>query len=168
MPSLLDLSTELLIHIFSDLDISDFGPCLLTCRRLKDVIQDSLLLQYFIRTALAGVHDPLLSSDPSLPHRIESLERWSSAWRQPGAYMRSPSRVLAHTTDENAYFLLCDDYLIALDFGGRYRHRHVASYEWLDLRKPSEEWTRICFEECLVPLAVTLDAAQNLLAVLLG
>lgn len=170
MLTLLDLSTELLEHVFSDLDmISDFGSCLLTCRRIKEVIQGSLLLQYLIHTALAGVNDPHLSSVPPLFHRLESLKRWSDAWRQPGAYMCSPSRTLTHTPNDKVEFLLRDDYLIALDFGGMLGNRHVPGYDWIDLRNPNEEWTRIRFERSVVPIAFTLDAAQqNLLAVLLG
>ena len=169
MLTLLDLSTELLVHIFSHLDIPDSGSCLLTCRRIKDVIQSSLLLQYLINTALAGVNDPLLSSGPPLSNRLKSLKRWSDAWRQPGAYMCAPSRTLTHTSNDKVEFLLRDDYLIALDFGGILGNRHVAGYDWIDLRNPSEEWTRIRFEQSVVPLAFTLDAARrNLLAVLLG
>jgi hypothetical protein len=169
MLTLLDLSTELLIHIFSDLDIPDFGSCLLTCHRIKDVIQGSLLLQYLINAALAGVSDPLHSAGPPLCHRIESLKRWSDAWRQPGAYMRDASQTLTYTSSDKVEFLLRDDYLIALDFGGILGNRHVAGYDWIDLRKPSEEWTRMRFERGVVPLAFTHDAARrNLLAVLLG
>jgi len=169
MLTLLDLSTELLIHIFSDLDTPDFGSCLLTCHRMKNIIQGSLLLQYLINTALAGVNDPLLSACPPLCHRIESLKRWSDAWCRPGAYMCAPSRTLAYTSNIKVEFHLRDDYLIALDFGGILGNRHVAGYDWIDLRNPSEEWTRIRFEQSVVPLAFTLDAAQrNLLAVLLG
>ena len=168
MLTLLELSTELLVHIFSDLDISDFGSCLLTCHRIKDVIQGSVLLQYLISTALAGVNDPLLSSGP-LSHRLKSLKCWSEAWHQPGAYMCAPSRTLTHTSNDKVEFLLRDDYLIALDFGGILGNRHVAGYNWTDLRNPSEGWTRIRFEQSVVPLAFTLGAAQqNLMAVLLG
>jgi hypothetical protein len=64
---------------------------------------------------------------------------------------------------------LCDDYLVARDFGGRHGYRHVAGYEWLDLREPDGGWTKINFEEGLVPFAFTLDTdQQDLLAVFLG
>jgi hypothetical protein len=169
MPNLLDLPTELLIHILSDLYIADFGSCLLTCHRLKDIIQNSRLIQYLIRTALAGVYDPLLPSGPPLLDRLELLERWSAAWQEPSAYLRSPSRILAHRTELNPDFLLRDDYLVVVDYGQRHGPRRVAGYEWLDLRKPGNDWTNIRFEENLVPLAFALDAAQqNLLAGLFG
>jgi hypothetical protein len=165
MPHLLDLPTELLIQIFFNLHISDFGSCLLTCQRVKVTIQASPLLQYVIRTALAGVYDPLFPSGPALPDRLEAFERWSAAWQQPGAHLRSPSRILVLRAKLNADFLLRDDYLVVADLGGRHDDRHVAGYEWLDLRKPGDDWNNIRFEENLVPLAFALDVAQqNLLA----
>jgi hypothetical protein len=64
---------------------------------------------------------------------------------------------------------LRDDYLVVVDYGQRHGPRRVASYEWLDLRKPGNDWTNIRFEENLVPLAFALDVAQqNLLAGLFG
>jgi hypothetical protein len=172
MPHILGLPTELLIQIFLGLDVSDFGSCLMTCRRLKAIIQDSCLLQYLIRTALTGVHDPL-DSGPPLIRRLESFRRWSDTWRQPGAYLRFPSRILTYPLKNSTDLLLYDDYVIAMDFSGRHGYRHVASYAWLDLREPSDAWTNIHFEEKLVPLAFTLDFTldtdqQDLLAVLLG
>ena len=169
MPYILDLPTELFINIFADLDVLDLGSCLLTCRRLKAIIQDTCLLQYLIHTALAGVRDPHLQPGPPLTHRLEFLKRWSDAWRQPGAYLRSPSRVLTPTSKSTTDFILCDDYLIALDFSGRQWHRYASGYEWLDLRNPSDGWAKIQFEENLIPLAVALDTDQeDLLAVLFG
>jgi F-box-like len=161
MPPLLDLPTELLIQIFSNLHISEFGPCLLTCHRLKGIIQESRLLQYLIRTALAGVYDPLLPSTSSLPTRLESLERWSAAWQQPGVHLRSPSRVLLLRDKLNADFLLHDDYLVAVDLGRGHRYRHAVGYEWLDLRRPGNDWINLRFEQGLVPLTFAFDVVQQ-------
>jgi hypothetical protein len=60
--------------------------------------------------------------------------------------------------------------LVIRDFGGRHWYRHVAGYEWLDLREPSDGgWTRIVFEDKVVRFAFTLDPdRKDLLAVLLG
>jgi hypothetical protein len=169
MSLILGRTTELLLKTFTDLDVWDLGSCLLSCRRLKVIIQDTYLLQYLIHTALAGVHDPLFQSGPPITHRLESLKRWSDAWRQPGAYLRSPSRVLTPTSKSSTDFILCDDYLIALDFSGRQWYRHASGYEWLDLRDLSDGWAKIQFEENLIPLAVALDTDQeDLLAILFG
>lgn len=172
MPHILDLPTELFIRIFTHLDdVSDFGSCLLTCRSLKAIIQDTCLLQYLIHTSLAGVHDPVSHSDPPLSHRLESLERWSDAWLQPGAYLRSPSAVLtsAPKSSRSTDFVLYDDYLIAFDSGGQQGYKDVAGYEWVDLRNTNDGWTKIQFEENLMPLAAALDSNQeDLLAVFFG
>ena len=169
MPSLLDLPNELVIHTFSHLQISDLGSCLLTCHRVNDIIANSLLLQYLIRTALAGVCDPLFPSDPPLPHRLEALRRWSVAWHQPEVSLRSPSRVLTRRSEVNTESLVQDDYLVVMDFGGKLGFRHAASYEWLDLRQSGGNWTKVFFDDDLVPLSFTIDAGrQNLLAVLFG
>jgi hypothetical protein len=154
MPHILGRPTELLIKTFTDLDVWDLGSCLLSCRRLKVIIQDTCLLQYLIQTALAGVHDPLCQSGPPITHRLESLKRWSDAWHQPGAYLRSPSRVLTPTSNWSSKdFILCDDYLIALDFSGRQWYRRASGYERLDLRNPNDGWAKIQFEDNLIPLA---------------
>jgi F-box-like len=165
MPHLLDLPTELLIQIFSNLHISDFGACLLTCHRLKDIIQDSHLIQYLIRTALAGVYDPFLPSGPPLQGRLESLERWLTAWQQFDIFLRDPSRVLVTRTRLHMDFLLHDDYLIVLDLGARRGHQLSTGYEWVDLRKLDSDWVDIRFEQNWVPLTFALDVAQhNLMA----
>lgn len=169
MPNLLDLPNELLIHIFSHLQISDLGSCLLVCYKTNEVIVNSLLLQYLIRTALAGVCDPLFPSETSLSHRLEALGRWSTAWHQPKVPLRSPPRVLTRRSEVNTLSLAQDDYLVVMDFGGKLGFRHAASYEWLDLRQSGGNWTKVCFEDDLVPLSFTVDVArQNLLAVLFG
>ncbi|KAH9028720.1 hypothetical protein EDB84DRAFT_260872 [Lactarius hengduanensis] len=169
MSDLLNLPNELLIRIFSHLHISDLGSCLLTCHRANDIVANSLLLQYLIRTALAGVSDPLLSFEPPLPHRLEALGRWSTAWHQPDVFLRSPSRVLTRRSEVNTESLVCDEYLVVMDFGGKLGYRHAASYEWLDLRQSGDNWTKVLFEPNLVPLSFTVDAArQDLLAVLFG
>jgi F-box domain len=93
-PPIFSLSNELLIEIISNLCPNDISACRQTCRQLNDLIVDSQLIQYIIRTALSGVFDPL---DPglSLPERFEALERWEKAWaevdlRTPNARIDAP------------------------------------------------------------------------------
>jgi hypothetical protein len=80
-PHLLSLSNELLIEIISNFRPLDIHACQCTCRRLNNVIINSQLIQYILRTALSGVFDPLESS-MSLPDRLDALERWETAWRE--------------------------------------------------------------------------------------
>ena len=80
-PPIFSLSNELLIEIISNLCPNDIFACRGACRQLNDLIVDSQLIQYIIRTALSGVYDPL---DPglSLPERLVALERWETAWQE--------------------------------------------------------------------------------------
>ena len=78
---LLSLSNELLIEIFSNLSPYDIYACRRACRLLNNLIVNSQLLQYITRTTLSGVFDPL---DPGIPltDRLETLERWETAWME--------------------------------------------------------------------------------------
>jgi hypothetical protein len=78
---LFSLSNELLIEIISNLRPLDIHACQCACRRLNNVIVNSQLIQYILRTALSGVFDPL-EPGISLPDRIDALERWETAWRE--------------------------------------------------------------------------------------
>jgi hypothetical protein len=80
-PHLFSLSNELLIEIISDLRPLDIHACQCTCRRLNNVVVNSQLIQYILRTALSGVFDPL-EPGISLPDRLDALERWETAWRE--------------------------------------------------------------------------------------
>jgi hypothetical protein len=93
-PPIFSLSNELLIEIISNLYPNVIYACRQTCRKLNDLILNSELIQYTIRTALSGMYDPL---DPglTLPERLEELERWETAWaeldlREPNTRIDAP------------------------------------------------------------------------------
>ncbi|KAN0135795.1 hypothetical protein V8E53_006247 [Lactarius tabidus] len=79
-PQLMDLSTELVIHILSYLSVRDVGACVQASRRLRSIVSGSHYLQYLVRTQIAGVQDPFLPG-PSIHERIAVLQRWERAWR---------------------------------------------------------------------------------------
>ncbi|KAI9454182.1 hypothetical protein F5148DRAFT_445625 [Russula earlei] len=94
LPPIFSLSNELVIEIISNLCPNDIHACRLTCRQLNELIVNSQLIQYIIRTALSGVFDPL---DPghSLPERLVALHRWEIAWaemdlRVPDVHIDAP------------------------------------------------------------------------------
>ena len=87
-PQLLDLSTELVIHILSYLSVRDVGACVQTSRRLHGIVSGSHYLQYLVRTQIAGVQDPFLPG-LSIHERIAALERWERAWH--GLDLRQPA-----------------------------------------------------------------------------
>jgi len=80
-PPIFSLSNRLLIEIISYLCPNDIFTCRGTCRQLNDLIVNSQLIQYIIRTGLSGVYDPL---DPgfSLPERRVALQQWETAWQE--------------------------------------------------------------------------------------
>ncbi len=78
---LFSLSNELLIEVISNLGPLDIYACHCTCRKLNELIANSPLIQYIMRTALSGVFDPL-EPGISLPDRLDALERWETAWRE--------------------------------------------------------------------------------------
>jgi hypothetical protein len=80
-PPIFSLSNELLIEIFSNLCPNDIFACRAACRQLNELIVNSQLIQYIIRTALSGVYDPL-DLGLSLPERLVALERWEVAWQE--------------------------------------------------------------------------------------
>ena len=88
-PQLMDLSTELVIHILSYLSVRDVGACVQASRRLRSIVSGSLYLQYLVRTQIAGVQDPFFLPGPSIQERIAVLERWERAWR--GMDLRQPA-----------------------------------------------------------------------------
>ena len=80
-PPIFSLSNQLLNKIISNLGPKDIFACRGTCRQLNDLIVNSQLIQYIIRTALSGVYDPLDTS-LSLPERLVALQRWETAWQE--------------------------------------------------------------------------------------
>ena len=95
------LSNELLIEIISNLRPLDIHACQCACRRLNQVIVNSLLIQYILRTALSGVFDPL-EPGISLPDRLDALEQWEAAWREMDLSNPIASiNVLAHAYPRN-------------------------------------------------------------------
>ncbi|KAH8986140.1 hypothetical protein EDB92DRAFT_1949417 [Lactarius akahatsu] len=77
--NLLDLSTELLIHIFGYLPVTDLLSIQRTCRRNYAIVAESTYLQYIIHTQLNGVDD-LLPPNCSFSERLELLRQHEKSW----------------------------------------------------------------------------------------
>ncbi|KAI0262792.1 hypothetical protein BC834DRAFT_375000 [Gloeopeniophorella convolvens] len=137
---LLSLPTELVIRIISFLHCADdISACLRSCRKLRDVVTDSQLLQYLLRTTFAGVHDTL-TSGLTIPERTKVLQRWEDAWRDPA--IQTPAQCFfGPATVPALNYATHDDYLIAL------REGPSPGYSFLDLRTslPLQDalWTEV-------------------------
>jgi hypothetical protein len=137
--SLLSLSPELIEAIASYLRAQDLASLTLSCKRCRDVVAGSLLLQYTYRTELAGVYDPLsdLSASRSIAERMETLRRWEASWADLGRYLtRSPRLVIPAERDLYGPFFLTDDYLFAVDWQGGQEHGQE-SIETMDRFPPA-------------------------------
>jgi hypothetical protein len=139
------LSNELLIEIISNLCPIDIYSCRCTCSRLDGVIINSNLIQYIMRTALSGVFDPL-EPGPSLPDRLDALERWEAAWMRMD--LREPNTITNAPVFDGVCVprqgLLYGQYLIMVHV----RSRASAFYSFLDVHAMSlhtnaARWTTI-------------------------
>lgn len=77
---LLVLPTELLIRIFTHLQVADLLSVQHTCRRFHDVVSDSAFLQYILHTEINHL-EALLPLDVSLHDRVALLKRHETAWK---------------------------------------------------------------------------------------
>ncbi|KAH8979047.1 hypothetical protein EDB86DRAFT_2988868 [Lactarius hatsudake] len=77
--NLLDLSTELLIHIFGYLPVTDLFSIQQTCRRNYAIVAETTYLQYIIHTQLNGVDD-LLPPNCPFSERLELLRQHEKSW----------------------------------------------------------------------------------------
>jgi hypothetical protein len=133
--SFLSLSPELIEEIASYLRARDLAALVLCCRRFRDVMDGSLLLQYAYRTELAGVYDPLWDlSGRSISDRLETLRRLEASWRDLGKYLISPRLVIPAERDLYGPFFLCDDYLFAVDWQGHPSGMRQPALLYVDLR----------------------------------
>jgi hypothetical protein len=94
LPPIFSLSNELLIEIIAHLSPDGIYACRQTCRQLNEIITNSQLIQYALRTALSGVFE-LRHAGLSLPERLDALQRWESAWaemdlREPNVRIDAP------------------------------------------------------------------------------
>ena len=77
--NLLNLSTELLIHIFAYLSVTDMFSVQATCRRVYHIIAETAYLQYIIHSHLNGV-DGLFPPNCPFSERLELLKHHEKAW----------------------------------------------------------------------------------------
>ncbi|KAH9070666.1 hypothetical protein EDB83DRAFT_2517813 [Lactarius deliciosus] len=77
--NLLNLSTELLIHIFGYLPVTDLFSIQRTCRRNYAIVAETTYLQYIIHAQLNGVDD-LLPPNCPFSERLELLRQHEKSW----------------------------------------------------------------------------------------
>jgi hypothetical protein len=111
---LLDIPTELLVRILSNLSCDDL--CLLqgTCRRFKDIIFGTPYLEYLLHTGIDNVDD-LLPPDVPFPERVEFLKLHERSWSGLRFNLFSEFSIHDNTRDNVARYTLQNGYLIHSD-----------------------------------------------------
>ncbi|KAF8510617.1 hypothetical protein JB92DRAFT_2938831, partial [Gautieria morchelliformis] len=74
------LPNDVLIRVFKELDAYDLRCCSLTCRVFHETIRDTLLLQYRLELAVAGLEDGSTDCRLSLPERLAQLKTFEQGW----------------------------------------------------------------------------------------
>ena len=137
--------TELLIRIFTYLQVSDLLSVQHSCRRFYDVISDSASFQYFLHTEINLLED-LLPPDFSLKDRVAILKHHDNAWNNLDLNMFS--RFVTREDSHSRCYVLQDGYLI-------YRavtNARTAKYGYTDLHSSSAvpnveaPWTHISLQ----------------------
>ncbi|KAI9507411.1 hypothetical protein F5148DRAFT_118062 [Russula earlei] len=168
--SFLSLSSELIEQIGSYLRAHDIAAFVLSCRRFRDVVQGSLLLQYSYRTQLAGVYDPLCDlSRRSIVDRMETLRRWEASWCDLGRYLVDPRLVIPSERDLFGPFFLCDDYLFAVDWQGNPAALRPPALLYVDLRDALRTgqpiWKQIDYPEGSIAITQAFSIEEDDLVV---
>ncbi|KAI0296741.1 hypothetical protein B0F90DRAFT_1744731 [Multifurca ochricompacta] len=133
--SFLSLETELIEKIASYLHAQDIAALRSSCKRIHQIVEGSLFLQYLYRTELAGVYDPLWDlTSRSIVDRLVTLEQWEASWRDLGKYLVTPRLVIPSERDLFGPFFLCDDYLFAIDWQGHPNGLRRPALLYVDLR----------------------------------
>ncbi|KAH9161558.1 hypothetical protein EDB89DRAFT_715527 [Lactarius sanguifluus] len=128
--TLTGLPTELLIRIFSQLQVEDLLSVQHTCRRFCDVISGSASLQHFLHTEINLLED-LLPSDFSLRDRVALLKHHETSW--DSLQLNEFTRFLTCEESHARCYILQDGYLIYKAV------TNTAQYGYLDLYSGSAQ-----------------------------
>ena len=149
-PSLLDLSTELLIEILAYLPPADMVSVQRTCRTIRDIVTGTAYLQY---TLLANINrvDDLLPPDFPYSERLELLRCHEQSWRDLQFNLFAEGHNISDVQNIN-FFTLQDSYLIYVCFPGRgwglqYGYTDLCSAE----RNKELRWVHLTMGESQYP-----------------
>ncbi|KAI9453031.1 hypothetical protein BJY52DRAFT_870025 [Lactarius psammicola] len=153
----LNLSTELLIHIFAYLPVTDLFSVQRTCRRNYGIIAETAYLQYILRTQLNGVED-LLPPNCPFSERLELLRHHEKTWGDLQLNLYTE-----FSMDVEPYFrknIIQDGYLISRS------NTDLTQYGYVDLfsSPPGEEphWVHISLTNFLLPYNLVFSVDHDL------
>jgi hypothetical protein len=127
---LLDIPTELLVRILSNLSCDDLCPLQGTCRRFKDIISFTPYLEYLLHTGIDNVDD-LLPPDVPFRERVELLKLHERSWSGLRFNLFSEFSIDDNARDNVARYTLQNGYLIHRDgipVGQGLRYKYIDLY----------------------------------------
>ncbi len=149
------LPTELLLRIFSLLQVADLLSAQHTCRRFNDVVSDSASFQYVLHTELNQLED-LLPPDVSLHDRVALLKHHGIAWNN--LQLKPFTRFAGGEVPSADCFILQEGYLIYKKVAA-----HTVRYGYTDLyscSSPTAEarWSHfVCEDQPLLDIVPAVD-----------
>ncbi|KAH9059097.1 hypothetical protein EDB87DRAFT_1624629 [Lactarius vividus] len=152
-----NLSTELLIHIFGYLPVTDLLSIQRTCRRNYAIVAETAYLQYIIHTQLNGVDD-LLPLNCPFSERLELLRQHEKSWNdlQWNLYTEFTTNFEPNLRKN----IIQDGYLISRS------DTDLTRYGYVDLfaSSPKEEphWVQISLKNFLIPYNLVFSVDNNL------
>lgn len=155
--NLLNLSTELLIHIFAYLPVADLFSVQSTCHRAYDIVAGTAYIQYILHTQLNGVDD-LLPPNCPFSERLELLRHHVKTWSdlQLNLYTKFSMNVqpCLHRN------IIQDGYLISISSIDPTRYRYVDLFS----SPPGEEphWVNISLKDFPAPYSLVFSVDHDL------
>ena len=153
--------TELLIRIFSYLQVADLLSVQHSCFRFYDVISDSASLQYFLHTEV-NLFEDLLPPDFSLKDRVALLKHHETAWNN--LELNTFTQFLTGKLTHSRFYILQDGYLIYKAV----TNSRTAQYGYTDLHSSSDvpnveaPWTHISLHAVHLFTDIVFAVDQNL------
>ena len=162
------LPTELLIRIFSHLQVADLLSVQHACRRFYDVISDSAFLQYILHTEINHL-EAILPLDVPLNDRVALLKHHEIAWKN--LKLNVFMQFKASNRHRCSGYILQDGYLIYKP-ATLAAITHTPYYNYIDLHslhdQPNAErrWKQISLA-AIRPLSDIIFAVDQDLAVVI-
>ena len=161
--TLLGFPTELLIRIFTYLQIADLLSAQHTCRRFYDVISDSASLHYFLYTEVNLLKDHL-PPDFSLKDRDALLKHHETAW--DNLELNMFTRFVTSEESHAHRYILQDGYLIfeAVTNTTWAQYGYIDLYSISAIPDAEAHWTHVPVAD-IGPLSGVVFAVDHSLAV---
>ncbi|KAI9453030.1 hypothetical protein BJY52DRAFT_870083 [Lactarius psammicola] len=156
------LPAELLIRIFSLLQVADLLSVQHTCRRFCDVVSASASLQYFLRTEINLLED-ILPPDISLHDRVALLKNHETAWNN--LRLNEFTRFVTSEASQTRY-ILQDGYLIYKSVANTARYGYIDLHSSPALPNAEACWAHISLA-AFRPLSDIVFAVDHNLAVVI-